>query len=242
MSDAATGNSGRLWQSVADRLAGEIAAGIFKPGERLDNERELAERYTVHRHTLRRAVAELAGRGLLEVRHGRGTFVQNAPIPYTIGAASRFRPSIADLSREPGGRLLASATMVAPAQVAMRLDLSSGENAIRLDILREADGIPMMLSRHWFPAARVPDVAAHFEKEQSITVALENLGIRGLRRRDTGISTRMPTAKEAAALRQAPNLPVLVWESLKVDDEGVPIDFGIAIIAGERVQLIFNLK
>ena len=238
---ADAGQGGQLWRNVMERLACEIAAGVFRPGERLANERALAERYAVHRHTLRRAVAELANRGLLDVRHGRGTFVQPAPIAYRVGAQSRFRRNVAELNREPGGRLLTSASLPAPAAVAARLGLVPGADTVRLDILREVDGVPLIRSEHWFPADRFPAIAARFAESQSITSALEALGVRGLRRQDSSIATRLPTRAEAAALRQAPTMPVLVWESLKVDGDGTPLDFGVALVAGERVQLVFEL-
>jgi GntR family phosphonate transport system transcriptional regulator len=233
---------GPLWRGVADRLLAEIGAGVFPPGARLANERVLAERYAVHRHTLRRAVADLANRGLLDVRHGSGTYVQSGPIPYRVGAQTRFRRNIASLSREPGGCLLASATLPAPAPIAVRLGLAPGADAVRLDILREVDDVPLIRSEHWFPAARFPDIAARFEASQSITRALETLGLTGLRRRESTITTRLASKTEAAPLRLAPGSPLLVWESLKVDSDGTPVDFGIALLAGERVQLVLDLE
>ena len=232
---------GPRWRAVADRLVAEIKVGVFSPGARLPNERALAERYAVHRHTLRRAVADLANRGLLDVRHGSGTFVQAGPIPYRVGAQTRFRHNIAGLSREPGGCLIASTTLPAPASVAARLGLAPGAVAIRLDILREVDGVPLIRSEHWFSAARFPDIATRFEASQSITGALDAFGINGLRRRDSTITTRLASKVEAATLRLMPGSPILVWESLKVDSEGVPVDFGIALLAGERVQLVLDL-
>ena len=239
--DTDIGAGGGLWRTVAERLAGEIATGVFRPGERLANERALAERYAVHRHTLRRAVADLADRGLLDVRHGRGTFVLAAPIAYRVGAQTRFRRSIAELNREPGGRLLGSAVLPAPVTVAERLDLAPGAEVVRLDILREIDGVPIMRSEHWFPAMRVPRLVARFEENQSITLALEAIGVRGLRRRDSTIAARLPSRSEAADLRQAPGVPVLVWESVKIDGESAAVDFGIALVASERMQLVFDL-
>lgn len=240
VSDSIAG--GRVWRGVADRLAAEIADGVFRPGERLANERELAERYGVHRHTLRRAVADLAGRGLLDVRHGRGTFVQASPIPYRVGAQTRFQRNIAGLSREPGGRLLTSATLNAPALVASRLQIAPGAEVVRLAILREVDGVPLIKSDHWFAASLVPGIAHRFEESQSITLALESLGIKGLRRRDSTIATRLAAKAEAALLRLPPGAPILVWESLKVDSDGAPVDFGIALLAGERVQLTLDME
>jgi GntR family transcriptional repressor for pyruvate dehydrogenase complex len=63
--------------SVAERLVTAIAVGAYSPGERLPPERELAERLSVSRVTLRQALQRVADLGLVEARRGRGggTFV-----------------------------------------------------------------------------------------------------------------------------------------------------------------------
>ena len=52
-----------------------VAAGRLRPGERLPALRELASDLGVNHNTLRAAVARLEADGVLESRHGSGTFV-----------------------------------------------------------------------------------------------------------------------------------------------------------------------
>lgn len=67
--------SARLYRTVAERIARAIAAGSFKPGDRLPAERELAQTYDVSRPTLREAIIALEIDGLVEVRVGSGVYV-----------------------------------------------------------------------------------------------------------------------------------------------------------------------
>jgi len=60
---------------IADELTEWIAAGQFRPGDKLPNELDLSERLHVSRTTLREALRILSTRGLVEVRRGIGTFV-----------------------------------------------------------------------------------------------------------------------------------------------------------------------
>lgn len=65
-------------------MRARIAAGDLRPGERLPAIRVLSEELGVGRHTIEEAYAELTAEGLLEARHGRGTFVAQpwaAPSP-----------------------------------------------------------------------------------------------------------------------------------------------------------------
>ena len=60
---------------LAERISVRICAGEWKPGQFLPPERELADRLDVNRLTLRKALAALQERGVVERRRGRGTCV-----------------------------------------------------------------------------------------------------------------------------------------------------------------------
>jgi GntR family transcriptional repressor for pyruvate dehydrogenase complex len=66
---------GTLSEEVADRLINSILSGKFRFGERLPAERDLAHYLSVGRPTLREAIRIVSALGLVEVRHGDGTFV-----------------------------------------------------------------------------------------------------------------------------------------------------------------------
>lgn len=69
----------KLYQTIAEKIAGAIADGSFPPGSRLPSERELAEDFSVSRPTVREAMIALEIRGLVEARHGSGIYVTHAP-------------------------------------------------------------------------------------------------------------------------------------------------------------------
>jgi DNA-binding GntR family transcriptional regulator len=62
---------------LSDQVADDIRADIkrHKMAGRMPTELELAEQYGVGRITIRRAIAKLADEELVQVIHGRGTFV-----------------------------------------------------------------------------------------------------------------------------------------------------------------------
>ncbi len=66
--------SGRIITQITDALV----KGELKPGDKLPPERDLAEQFNVSRTVIRDAIKTLAGRGLLQVRHGSGIFVATA--------------------------------------------------------------------------------------------------------------------------------------------------------------------
>ena len=82
-----------LGDAVLNRLLGLISSGEVKPGDRLPSEPVLAERMGVRRITLRESVKMLSAMGLVDVRHGRGTYVRQPdsnPLTRPISALLRL--------------------------------------------------------------------------------------------------------------------------------------------------------
>jgi len=71
----AKAEAGRLYERVAQDIAGKIAAGVHVVGQRLPSERDLAQAYAVSRPTIREAIIALELDGLVEVRLGSGVYV-----------------------------------------------------------------------------------------------------------------------------------------------------------------------
>lgn len=68
---------GALYQQVAAAIREAILSGEFEPGAPLPSEAQLIERYEVSRPTVRNAISALRAEGLVEVRHGKGSFVRS---------------------------------------------------------------------------------------------------------------------------------------------------------------------
>jgi len=229
-----------LWRQIEHALAGDIEAGVLEPGARLPTEPRLAERFGVNRHTVRRAVAELAERGLVKVEQGRGTFVTEHVFDYFIGRRTRFTEIVNRQNRIPGGRLLSAHEGVADPSCAEALGIPDGAKVHVLETLGEIDGRPISVASHYFPAKRFPDLIDVHREEGSITKTLTRLGCGDYERRITKITARMPDAADADHLQQPRNRPVLVAESVNVDALGTPVEYGVARFAADRFQIIFE--
>ncbi|MFJ6560344.1 GntR family transcriptional regulator [Streptomyces sp. NPDC091412] len=68
---------GALYQQVAAAIREAILTGEFAPDSLLPSEAQLMARYGVSRPTVRNAIAALRAEGLIDVRHGKGSFVRS---------------------------------------------------------------------------------------------------------------------------------------------------------------------
>jgi GntR family transcriptional regulator len=69
------GSAVPISRQIAEQIATLCASGSLRPGERLPSVRELSRELAVNQNTILRVYERLVGEGLLEMRHGQGTFV-----------------------------------------------------------------------------------------------------------------------------------------------------------------------
>lgn len=229
-----------VWRQIMETLKAEIVSGGFEKGSRLPPESEMAARFGVNRHTVRRAIAALTSEGILRADQGRGTFVASAPLSYPIGPRTRFSEIVSGQDRAPAGRLIGSGLEEADALLAHQLQVPLGTLLIRLETLRVADGVPMIVATSWFEQARVPNFVADYADSGSITAALRRAGIEDYRRKETRLTAELVEARDAQQLGLALGQPVLVMESINLDMTGRPIQVTRARVAADRMQLVVS--
>lgn len=231
-----------LWQQIESRLHSDISSGALLRGARLPSAGTLAQSLGVNRHTVRRALAALAQRGLVRVEPGRGTFVPDAAIDYPIGKRTRFRNNMDRLNVSRLCEVLEIEQIVPSARIAEALALVRHERAWRVEYISRADGRAFDHSEAYFPAARFPALDGVFARTHSVTATLAEFGVRDYFRQHTRVAARLPSPAIARALEQTVRRPVLEVESLNVDSRGVPVQYGLTRFAGERVQLLMSAQ
>ncbi|NPU12256.1 phosphonate metabolism transcriptional regulator PhnF [Bradyrhizobium sp. 83012] len=233
MPDAGSGVA--LWRRVADGIERDIADGRFAAGTRLPGETEIAETYRVNRHTVRRALATLAERGLVRAERGSGTYVEAPRLSYPLRSRTRFSEIVGAGGREPRGQLIAASEEFATRELARALGLKTGAPLARIDALRFADKTPICVSTSWLSAERFPDAGRVFAATRSMTALLAHYGIRDYRRGATRITAAIADASDAARLDLTLGRPVLVVDSTDIDADGTPLVSKRSRFAAERV-------
>ncbi|MGY3450942.1 phosphonate metabolism transcriptional regulator PhnF [Bradyrhizobium sp. USDA 4353] len=235
MSIEDAGSGVALWRRVADGIEREIAEGRFAAGTRLPGETEIAESYRVNRHTVRRALATLAERGLVRAERGSGTYVEAPRLSYPLRSRTRFSEIVGAGGREPRGQLIAASEEPATRELARALGLKTGAPLVRIEALRFADKTPICVSTSFLSAERFPDAGRIFAAVRSMTALLAHYGIRDYRRGSTRITAAIADASDAARLDLALGRPVLVVDSTDIDADGTPLVSKRSRFAAERV-------
>lgn len=240
----AKGSVGRrappLWRQIAQALSDEIGPGRLGPGARLPTEAQLAERFSVNRHTVRRAIETLVRDGLVRVEQGRGSFVADDVIPYPVGTRTRLHEWIRRQNREPAGRVVAVRELACSDDVAIGLGIERGAPVVLLERVGLANNVPVSLGAHFFSGERLPGIYEALRREPTVTAALASVGVADYFRTSTSVSSRMPTAQEARLLEIARSRPVLVCENINADTDGRVVEFGLTRYPSSRVKIVFE--
>ena len=229
------------YHQIAEALRARISAGGLTAGQRLDNQRQLAQSFGVTLMTLRQALDVLARDGLITRRHGLGTFVAPPPVDYDI---LQFRTLAGDLSavgEDVATRFLRSRFGRADRRVAQELSLAEGARMFVLERLRLVDGQPLSFQVSHLPAAIGEEAA---KADLTVTplrhVLSFKLGIEITAARETVSAETLP-ARAARELGCAAGAPCFRSDRVSTDAERRPIVYDRVFIPGDRFRITRQL-
>jgi GntR family histidine utilization transcriptional repressor len=139
----------RNWQAVRDEVRRRIKARLWRPGDLIPHEADLAREFGCARATVNRALRELAEEGLLDRRRKTGTRV-------TVNPVRRARFDIPVIRNEIEARghvfshaVLSRAVLEPPPDVRARMRTVAGMPLLHLRTLYRAGGAPYVFEDRW---------------------------------------------------------------------------------------------
>lgn len=215
-------------------LRGQIAAGAFRPGDRLPSEAQLCERYGVSPMTVRRVINILADQDVVIAEQGRGTFVK----PLELGTATFDLDRLKQIFREGQAtvKLLEAHIHSATERTASKLAIEAGDRTVFIRRLIFQGDEPMLLHReHVIYDPMRPIVEAEME-----VTALRGLfsggGESDLKRGNLTIEATTLTEEEASLLCSDAGVPAFRLEHIFYDFAEQPVSWGWFICAGDRLH------
>lgn len=220
-------------------LRDEITRGVYASGA-LPKEEALGERFGVSRITVRRALADLASLGLVERRHGLGTFVRG-DLP-----KARARPSLGLIdglrkaALETDVEVIEVALSVPPPDVAALLQLAPDEKAVHALRLRSIDGVPVMLTDAWVPAQLGKRVSASALRKHALYEILMAQGVK-FGRVVQEITAEVADPARARLLQVETGAPLLKMVRLLHDLEAQPVQHLTVSLTAERSRILMDI-
>lgn len=224
-----------IYFAISEAIRKDIARRRLKPHSRLPSELELARKYGTARATVRRALAQLQGEGLIYSRQAVGSFVAEPRVEQDLDQLFSFTQVMVDHHILPASRLLACERqrITAPdSPILARLGLKSGVPVIHVRRLRLGSGEPLVIATTWLPEARFPDFFSYNLEEESV---YEIMGKCGYRPTDAVQTFQAVTldCEQAQLLTVEPGSPALLIRRTGYSN-GLAVEYAVDYYRGDR--------
>ena len=132
-----------MYIKIHNQLRRDIENHVYKVGDRIPAERQLAEQFKVSRMTLRQAIKTLEEEGILERRLGSGTYVANQKVQEKMSGIMSFTEITRANGQTPSSKLISYKITKPSLSEKERLKIDASESVLRMERIRYADGVPI---------------------------------------------------------------------------------------------------
>jgi len=225
-----------LYKQLMNKLKAEIASGVYKSGDKLLPEVEMAKQNNISVITVRRVINELTVLGFVEKKQGKGTFVAVKKYDRDYTQITGFSEACKVMGLVPGSRLLESKLMVPSENILDSLKLPAESQTVYISRLRYVNGEPMAIETSYF-SLNYAFLLNETLEGSLFDVLKEKTNIR-VAKSQKMIEIYRANAQEAKYLGLRKNNPLLLVHSTAYTEDGVPVYVCNQIINGERFKLM----
>lgn len=225
-----------LYVQLMEELETSIRNGVYKPGDKIMTEAEMAKEYGVSLITVRKAVGSLMEKGLVVRKQGKGTFVTKPKYSRNMKKLQSFTEMCEQMGVKPGAQVLENRLIMADKKVADRLGIEPGSNVVYISRLRLADGEPVQVEKSYFPLKYAFLLEEDLNNGSMFECLKEKAGAK-VASSEKMIELCRATAEEAALMDVKKGDYLLFVKSTACDENGEPMYAGIQLINGDRFSL-----
>lgn len=211
-----------LYFQLAQAMEQAIVGGELRPGDRIENEIDLAKRLSMSRPTARQAIQALVDKGLLVRKRGVGTQVVRNEVHRAVELTSLYEDLI-DAGRSPTTELLDYRLGPADPEVADELGLEREAPVVELRRLRLANDEPLAILSNYLPADLAPAPDELRQKGLYQCLRARGITIQLARQR---IGARLAEGDESELLHEEPGGAVLTMQRVAFNEMGKAIELG----------------
>ncbi len=216
-------------------LRQRICDGEFDPGKPLPGEHQLAEQFGVSRVTVRRTLDSLELEGLVERRHGVGTF----PVPQPTEFRDRYNigglmDPEARSGAAPEAATVEAGMIATPPAVATRFGAGNGQ-VLRVVRVRSFGGEPFTVMTSYIRARYAERMTRRQLQGTAVPAALLEVGA-DLARAEQAISATLADELAAQRLKVPVGSPLIVMTTLFTDQRDEPVAFIEGLYRPDRYE------
>lgn len=231
-----------LYDQVKAGIMEMIAKGEYVAGKRLPNEKELCETFNTSRITIRRALKELATEGVIEIIHGKGTFVKSLKQQLHILNLKGFTEGLSSSESSFTKEVLVNEVMTADEELMKLFERDVPFEVIKLvRLIRDGD-IVFSMDHAYLPYDIYPGILEKLKDNVSTFNIIHNdYGIRFKKARKE-IEITQPSAELSKYLEISRIEPVIQIKKLIKDEKGIPVHYSLYYLLASKVNFYIDVN
>lgn len=215
---------GLHYLGMRDYIAGRIAAGDLRPGERLPSERQLQSGGGVARGTIREGLFQLEAEGAIYRKDRSGWYVSPPPVVYDPTRWEGFMSYVEAQGRKPATETLSKSQIACDELLAQIFERPVGAPMYLIRRRRYIDGRAVLVENIVVDAATAPGLL-DYSLDQSLTSILKSAYNIVVARNRVEMQPCALTRDEAEALKVKSGLPGLNVVRTSYDAQGRVVEF-----------------
>jgi GntR family transcriptional regulator len=226
-----------LYTRIQEHIAELILSGKLAPDSKIQSEREYSEDLGVSRMTVRRAITELVNEGLLERRHGSGTYVATPKVTYEADELANYIEAMRNRNIATVSQLLEFGQVVASRRLADYLKIEIGKPIYRVSILRLANRVPVILERVFVSCERCPGLEEWDLEKSSVHDLLTEVYHIEPGRISQTVEAVVAADTVAQQLRVEEGFPLLMLSRIIYDHGQEPVEYSQDFLRGDYARI-----
>lgn len=227
-----------IYEQVSNKIQEKIRKNELKPGERIGSINELIKEYDISRVTAVSVIEDLAKKGFVESRQGKGTFVKNGYIGEELMSLRSFK----EISKEGESKIIKFEKIHLPEDVVDIFNTTDTEGVL-IYRLQMSNKKPIALITIMLPQSIVNkcDLKADSLDRFSMFEYLEKYGIEVVSATQT-ISASAAGGEVSELLQLPEGSPILYVERTSFDQDGQAVMCSTFNYRSDSYSYIVNLK
>ncbi|HLW81468.1 MAG TPA: GntR family transcriptional regulator [Candidatus Acidoferrales bacterium] len=231
-------NGQYAYRRIQDAIRKRIESGKLRAGDMVQSERELARIHKVSLMTARHALADLAREGIVERKHGAGTFV--APPKIHFNKLMSYTEQMSSRGLSARSKIVRLSSSENDPEIAARLSLPSTSQLTVVQRVRRADDEPFALETCYLSADQFPGIANPSLERGSIFAALEREYGVNLAYADEEIDATDADQRTAELLSIPRGTALLRMRQLIYSSKGIPTIYVVGLYRSGRHTLLIR--
>lgn len=228
-----------LYRQLEKYFRSAIVSGELQPGDKIETEEELSERFKVSRITVRNAISILADDGLLIKQQGKGTFVSKPKVSRDIIHVVNFTLNSEINGRRPGCNTVSIKEVAATAADIEIFETAKDGKMIEIVRVRYMDDDPIVIELDYFDS-RFSKILKKKTMNESLYAYLRSEFNLDPTTASKTLEMTVASKEEAHLLDVTNGSPLFLMKGIVNDQYGEPLHRSVQKIVGHKYKFLIE--